>query len=123
MHKACANCVISKVDCEVLGPLEVGSSTAVQGQGFGRGSQRAFPALFHPFAHSDLDHGGGSCVLHPPKPRVLSLPGDGGCNLSIKAEQSPAKDVFIETSAMPLTPGSAAARFCWVIEEDRGGFP
>lgn len=95
MHKACANCVISKVDFEALGPLEVGSSTTVQGRGFGRGSQRPFPALFHPFAHSGLDHGGGSCVLHPPKAGVLSLPGDGGCNLSIKAEQSPAKDVFI----------------------------
>lgn len=94
MQKACANSVISEVDFENLGPLEVGSSTAVQGQGFGRGSQRPFPALFHPFAHSALDHG-GSCVLHPPKPGVLSLPRDGGCNISIKAEQGPAKDVFI----------------------------
>lgn len=75
MHKACANCVVFSVDFEAL---EVGSATAVQGQGFGRGSQRSFPALFHPIAHSALDHGGGSCVLHPPKPGVLSLPGDGG---------------------------------------------
>lgn len=96
MHEACADRVISNVDFEALGLVEVESSTAVQGQRFGRGSQTSFPALFHPFAHSDLIHGGGSCVLHPPKPGVLSLPGDGGCNLSIKAEQSPAKDVFIK---------------------------